>query len=251
MTQLDPSSDALTRTIRASFWRGARAGLPFNAAVIPFGLLFGVVAADAGFDLLQAMAMSILVLAGASSLTAIELLTQQAPVFIVLLTAAAVNLRMAMYSASLAPHISSGPFWQRAAAAYLMVDHAYALSIVDYEARPDAPVRAKLAYYLGVCLASVPSWFVACFVGALVGTQMPAELGLDYAGVVMFVSLFAPAVRGLPKIAALIVAMSGSLLLAWMPYALGVLVAASIGMATGALVEVALQRRASQKGPST
>ncbi len=230
--------------IRWTFWQGFRAGLPFNAAVIPFGLLFGVVAADAGFDILQTMSMSILVLAGASSLTAIELLTQNAPVFIVLLTASAVNLRMAMYSASLAPHISKGPLWQRALAAYLMVDHAYALSIANYESKPAAPVRAKLAYYLGVVLASVPSWYFACLIGALVGAQMPASLGLDFAGVVMFVSLFAPAVRGLPKVIAMAVAVCGSLLLAWIPYSLGVLIAACFGMLAGALCEAALRGQA-------
>ncbi len=243
MTQSPHQTGDASALIRWTFWNGFRAGLPFNAAVVPFGLLFGVVAADAGFDILQAMAMSILVLAGASSLTAIELLTQQAPVFIVLLTAAAVNLRMAMYSASLAPHISSGPLWQRALAAYLMVDHAYALSIVEYEARPDAPVRAKLGYYMGVVAASVPLWYVACLIGAMVGAQMPASLGLDFAGVVMFVSLFAPSVRGLPKVVAMLVAVTGSLLLAWIPYSLGVLIAASFGMIAGALCEGALKRR--------
>lgn len=247
MTQAPLKDGEEAALIRWTFWQGFRAGLPFNAAVIPFGLLFGVVAADAGFDVLQAMAMSILVLAGASSLTAIELLTQHAPVFIVLLTAAAVNLRMAMYSASLAPHISKGPLWQRALAAYLMVDHAYALSIVEYEARPDAPVRAKLAYYIGVVVASVPSWYVACLIGALVGAQMPASLGLDFAGVVMFVSLFAPSVRGLPKVVAMFVAVAGSLLLAWIPYSLGVLIAASVGMAAGASCEVALARHKTRR----
>ena len=52
-------------TARTAFWRGFRDGAPFTVIVVPFALLFGVVARDAGLDVLQTMSMSVLVIAGA------------------------------------------------------------------------------------------------------------------------------------------------------------------------------------------
>ena len=72
---------------------------------IPFGLLFGVVARDAGLDMSAIMGMSTLVIAGASQYAAIAQMQDNAPAIFVVLTGLAVNLRMAIYSASLAPHL--------------------------------------------------------------------------------------------------------------------------------------------------
>ena len=86
-------------TPRQAFWRGYLDCAPFIVIVVPYSMLFGVVARDAGLDLLQTMSMTVLVIAGASQFTALALLQDQAPVFIALLTALAVNLRMAEYIA--------------------------------------------------------------------------------------------------------------------------------------------------------
>ena len=67
---------------------------------------------------------SLVVIAGAAQFTALQLLQEEAPTVIVLISALAVNLRMAMYSASLTPYIGSAPLWQRAFAAYLTVDQS-------------------------------------------------------------------------------------------------------------------------------
>ena len=92
-------------------------------------MLFGVVARDAGLDILQTIAMSVLVIAGASQFTAPALLQDQAPVFVALATALAVNLRMAMYSAALVPQIGHARLGLRAIMAYLMVDQAFAVAV--------------------------------------------------------------------------------------------------------------------------
>lgn len=42
---------------------------PFLLVIVPFGLLFGVVASNAGFDLAEVMGFTVLVLAGASQFT--------------------------------------------------------------------------------------------------------------------------------------------------------------------------------------
>ncbi|HVG48797.1 MAG TPA: AzlC family ABC transporter permease, partial [Rubellimicrobium sp.] len=127
-----PSSPA-----RSPLAQGVRDGLPFLAALAPFGLLFGVASAEAGLGLGAAMGFSGGVIAGASQFTALSLIHEGAPALIVVVTALAVNLRMAMYSAALAPYLGGAPLWQRALAAYALFDSSYACASQAYARNPD------------------------------------------------------------------------------------------------------------------
>ncbi len=75
-----------------AFWRGYVDCSPFILIVIPYSMLFGVVALYAGLDIIQTMATTVLVITGAAQFTALALLQEQAPVFVVLLAALTVNL---------------------------------------------------------------------------------------------------------------------------------------------------------------
>lgn len=229
---------------KSAFWSGFRDGSPFILIVIPFALLFGVISIDAGLDLVETMSMSILVVAGAAQFTAISLLLDHAPTFIVLLTALAVNLRMAMYSAALVPHLGKNPFWLRALMAYFMVDQAFAVAFKKYEEMPEMTGPRKVAYYFGCLAPIVPLWYVFSFVGAIAGRAIPAELSLDFAIPICFIALTAPMMRSLPHFLAALVSVTATLALIWVPYSLGLIIAALLAMMAGAEVERQLKNRA-------
>jgi predicted branched-subunit amino acid permease len=130
------------------FLRGLRDGAPFLLVIVPFSMLFGVVATEAGLTVVESMGFSVLVIAGASQFAAIALMADNAPTLIVLATALAVNLRMAMYSAALVPHLGAAPLWQRALISYLLVDQSYAASILEYERRPEMTLAHRLSYFV-------------------------------------------------------------------------------------------------------
>src|SRR6056297_2153219 len=136
-------------TVRGAFLLGLRLSAPFLLVVCPFSLLFGVVATEAGLNLAQVMGFTVLVIAGAAQLTALQLMTENAPTLVVLASALAVNLRMAMYSASLAPWIGAAPLWQRALAAYFLVDQSYAISLSTYEGAPRMSMAQRMAVFFG------------------------------------------------------------------------------------------------------
>lgn len=228
----------------ATMRRGFRDGLPFLAVIVPFSLLFGVVARDAGLDVLQVFAMSAIVIAGAAQFTALGLMQEGAPVLVVVLAALVVNLRMAMYSAAMVPHVGSAPRWQRMLLAYAMVDVAFAAAVAEYDRRPAMTTRQKTAYYFGNVLSICPVWYGCTVAGALLGRAIPASLSPDFAVPVCFIALLAPMLRSLPHVAAAGVSVAGALAFAWVPWNLGLLVAAAMAMATGAWVELALARRA-------
>ncbi|MFN4100288.1 MAG: AzlC family ABC transporter permease [Pararhodobacter sp.] len=231
-------------TPRRAFWQGIRNGGPLILIVGPFALVFGVIATEAGLNVLQTMAFSIAVIAGAAQLTAVQLMTENAPVVIILITALAVNLRMAMYSASLTPHLGSAPVWQRALIAYLMVDQAYAVSILRYEQETEWTTPVKVAYYLGAVLLICPAWYLGTFAGAVLGSQIPDSIPIAAAVPIAFIALVGPMLRTLAHVAAAFVSVAGALVLAFLPYNLGLLAAALAAMATGAAVEVWMKRRA-------
>ena len=162
-----------TETTKSIFLTGAREASPFILVVGPFGLLFGVVATEAGLNVLETMTFSILVIAGAAQLTALQLMTENAPAIIVIISALAVNLRMAMYSASLAPYIGPAPLWQRALAAYFLVDQSYGLAAVKYETEPAWTVRQRMAYFFGTIAPVCPFWYLSTLAGALIGSSVP------------------------------------------------------------------------------
>jgi len=228
---------------KSAFWSGFRDGSPFILVVVPFALLFGVIATEAGLDLVETMSMTVMVIAGAAQFTAISLMQDHAPTFIVLLTALAVNLRMAMYSAALVPHLGKAPLWVRALMSYFMVDQAFAVAFKKYEEMPELPVRLKVIYYFGSLTPIVPLWYLFSYVGAVLGGQIPPEFALDFAIPITFIALTAPMMRSLPHFIAALVSIIAALALVWVPYNLGLIIAATLAMISGAQVEVWLKRR--------
>ncbi len=228
---------------KSAYWAGFRSGSPFVLVVGPFALLFGVVATNAGLDLVETMTMTVLVIAGASQFTALSLMQEHAPTFIVLATALAVNLRLAMYSAAMVPHLGRAPRWLRMLTAYLLLDQVFAVAITRYEERPDMSMGEKIAYFLGAASPIVPLWYLFSWVGAVAGKAIPPQYALDFAVPITFIALVAPMLRSLPHVAAALVSVIAALALAGLPFDMGLIVAALLAMMTGAQVERLIARR--------
>ena len=237
------SDDLYPVPLRRVFLQGLRGSLPFLLVVIPFGMVFGVVATEAGLTLAQTMGFTVGVFAGASQLAALQLMTENAPVLIVMATALAVNLRLAMYSAALAPYLGAAPVWQRALVAFLLVDQSYAQAHAKYEATPQMPVVARIAFYLGSVTLIIPLWCVASYLGAVLGDLIPAGLPVDFAVPITFLAVIAPMLRSLAHVASAITSVLGVLVFAGLPFNLGLLVAAALAMMVGAQVELWVARQ--------
>ena len=226
-----------TGDLRSSYLRGLRDGAPFILVIAPFAMVFGVLAKSAGLNVIEALAFSVAVIAGAAQFTALQLMQDQAPTLVVLASALAVNLRMAMYSASLTPYLGHLPLWKRGVVAYFLVDQAYALAIVKYEREPEMTNGERFAYFVGTVTPICPLWYGFTVIGAMVGAQISLETGLDFAMPIAFLALIGPALRTGAHGAAALVASVSALLFAFLPYNLGLLVAALLGMMAGAEIE--------------
>ncbi|MDU8913473.1 AzlC family ABC transporter permease [Aestuariicoccus sp. MJ-SS9] len=226
----------------SSYWRGVRDGLPFLIVVIPFAMLFGVLATEAGLNMLETLSFSVVVIAGAAQFTALQLMTENAPTWVVLASALAVNMRMAMYSASLTPHLGAAPLWQRAIAAYFLVDQTYAGSLLEYEKRPDMTLPEKLGYFFGIVTPICFPWYVATFVGAWLGAAIPTEMGLDFALPIAFLAMIGPLLRTPAHMAAAFTGASVALLAAGLPWNTGLIAGGIAGMIAGAETERRIEK---------
>lgn len=230
-------------TTKSAFLAGVRDGLPFIVMVVPFAMLFGVVAIEAGLTLAQTMGFTILVIAGASQFAALQLMVENAAIGFILLAALAVNLRMAMYSAALAPHLGGAPLWQRLLVGYLNFDQSYMASVARYDDTLDMPLSDKVAFFLGVAAAITPFWCSFTLVGALIGAAIPESYQIEFIIPIAFLSMVAPMIKSLAHVAAAFVSAVVALLLVWMPSGSGLLVAAVCAMGTGVMVETWMEGR--------
>lgn len=230
-------------SIKSAYWKGFRDATPFIVVIVPFSILFGVVATEAGLSVFEVMTMSVLVIAGAAQFTALQLMNEHAPTVVVLASALAVNLRMAMYSASLTPHLGAAPTWQRAIMAYFIVDQSYALSVLKFETQPDMTLGERVAYFAGTVSPVCPNWYLFTLVGALVGQSIPQGLALDFAVPITFLAMIGPMLRTGAHVVAALVSVTLALCFAWVPYNLGLMIAGIGGMMAGAQAELVIARR--------
>ena len=230
-------------TRKSPYLQGLLAGLPFVFVVGPFAALFGLIATEAGLSVFETLAFSVVVIAGAAQLTALQLMQENAPTVIALASALAVNLRMAMYSASLTPYLGAAPLWQRAFCAYLLVDQSYVVGIAKFEAEPEMTIPARVAFFLGSVTPVISFWYLFSMLGALLGKQIPESWALDFAIPITFIAMIAPMFRTPAHVVAAFTAVLVSLPATQIPYSLGLMVAGVAGMMAGAQTELWLARK--------
>lgn len=226
---------------RSELRAGARASAPMLAAVIPFGLVAGAAPAAAGFGVLPALGMSTIIFAGASQLALTDVLADGGSALVAAMAAWTINLRILLYSASLAPYLTHEPLRRRLFAAYVTVDQNYALS-VSHWANPG--VRPDASYHIGAGLLLGTAWVVCTVIGAFVGASLPEDLPLDFAVPLVFLVLLVPVLTTKPAWAA--AAGGGGLAVLSAELGAGhwaVMIGAVTGIALGALIEWRLEER--------
>lgn len=227
------------RSPRSEFVAGVRAELPLMLGVIPFGMIYGVLAMGAGLPVGAAMAMSSIVFAGSAQFVGVQLIRSGVPGMVIVFTTFIVNLRHMLYSASVAPHFARlSPRWKWLLA-YLLTDEAYAVAITRYNQAAAAATdfANKHWYFLGAGLTLWVTWQISTAVGIFLGAQIPASWSLDFTLALTFIALVAPALRDRPSMAAALSAGVIAVLAADLPYKLGLMVAAIGGIAIGLWVE--------------
>lgn len=187
---------------RAAFARGFRAMVPLWLGVVPFGIVYAVLARDAGLSLVETQALSVLVFAGSAQISAVGLFGTGAAALEIVSTTFLLNVRHVLYGLSLGRRVPLRG-WRRPTAAYFLTDEAFGVVAGRNE--------RTFAFLLGVELSLFLTWNLATLAGAVAGTAVtdPGELGLDLVFPLAFLALLVPLVR--TRVELVVAAVSGAL----------------------------------------
>jgi len=223
-----------------AFWLGARAEIPLLIGVFPFGMIYGILALEAGLSPAAAQAMSSIVFAGSAQFITTQLLSASAPGLVIVLTIALVNLRHALYSASIAPYTRHLTGAWKALLAYLLTDEAYAVTILNYQrlnGLSEEKQKSGHWYFLGAGLALWSIWQLSTAAGVFLGAVVPPTWSLEFTLPLTFIALVVPALKDRPTVAAAVCAGLVALLAYSLPYRIGLILAALCGIVTGMVLE--------------
>ncbi len=148
-------------------------------SALGFGFVFGLTARAKGdFSPIEAMAMSLIAFAGAAQFAAIGYVAAGLSWPLIALLTFLLNARHVLYSAALAPWFRGRSFVERALAAQLLTDEAFALSIAHFRrlGRFDG-----FGYWYAAIGTTLIPWNVATFAGVMLGATIvePNRFGID------------------------------------------------------------------------
>ena len=226
------------------FWAGIRATFPLVVGAIPFGIIFGAVAIASGISPAAAMAMSAIVFAGSAQFIAAGLVAGGAGLLIIILTTFVVNLRHALYSVSLAPHMKHLPQYWLLPLGFWLTDESFVVVIERYN-RPDSN-PFKHWFFFGSALFMYLNWQICTYIGVRAGQAIPnpESWGLEYALVVTFLGMLIFMLRSRPTVICVLVAGCAALLFHNLPNQLGLIVATVLGVGAG-LLSARMEKRTS------
>jgi len=224
---------------RSEFIAGIKAEMPILLGVVPFGMIYGVLALDAGLSPLQTQAMSFIVFAGSAQFIMAQLFALNTPALVIVITAFLVNLRHGLYSASVSPFVKHLPVRWRQVLAYFLTDEAYAVTIVHYRQKDESSEQRsyKHWFFLGSGLALWTTWQISTAVGILAGTLIPESWPLVFFIPLTFIALVVPNLEDWPSVLAALTGGVISIVAFDLPFRLGLIVASFAGIAAGMLFE--------------
>ncbi len=199
---------------RAGILEGVRQAWPLGVSVGAYGLVFGVLARQAGLSTLEAVLMSALVYAGSAQFVVLGLWASPLPIATMILTTLIVNARHILMGAVMRPILDGMARPRAYLAAFFMTDESWALTMGEA-----AKGRGRSSFFIGAGLTVYVAWFSATLIGSLAGSAIddPTRWGLDFAFTAVFIALLVRLWNGaadlLPWLAAAAVALLAAHLL--------------------------------------
>ena len=216
---------------------GVRETLIIVPSYLPFALVCGIAAVNAGLILPSALALPGLVYGGSSQAVLTQFLQSASSLWVAVLSGLVVNLRMAVYSAAMAPRLRHLSLPRRMLGAFFLVDNAFAFMEQRRLDQPQESNNQLLAYYAGLTCVLWPAWIAFCVLGSLAGSVIPASWQLDFAIPLAFIATLSTTVRSMPLFAAAVAGAVASVALFALPLKLGMIAACMLGLLAGLIVE--------------
>ena len=168
--------------------------LPMSLAAATYGLAFGLLASQSGFNNFQTISMSALVFGGSSQLVAMDQLALGVGPSAAIIAGAALNMRILLITASLESVMRDRSWWQIGLGTFLATDASVALMQTAKYRR----MTNSYWYFFGGGASLYLVWIVVTTIGAFLssGVPDPELVGLDFAIIAIFVAILPGMWRG-------------------------------------------------------
>ena len=201
---------------------------PLMIPVVPFGLIFGILAIDIGFSPLATMGMSVIIFGGASQIVLLQLFSGGASSLVIISSVGAVNSRHLLYGAVVSEHLSDLKLIWKIIISYFLIDQAFARSNEYFKKNND---KNRYFHLIGGGVTCWVIWQSTTFLGIILGAAIPEKLGLSFAIPLTFLALL---VNDFRKFINVIVIISSGLVATlgynYIPYKAYVITAALTGL---------------------
>lgn len=215
--------------------------MPATLGNLVWGIITGVAMVKAKMTVVEAIGMTILVFAGSAQLAVLPLLLLDAPLGIILLTAAIVNLRFVIYAATLAPHFAALSRFRRLVLGYFGGDISFVVFMQRVTLEPERPYPQ--AFYLGCALGPWFIWELGSMIGIALGAGIPPDWGLEFGGTLALLALTIPLIQSWPSAIGVVAAATSSIAWVHWPYRVGLVCAVLTGIAFAMATESIQARR--------
>ncbi|TRY14435.1 AzlC family ABC transporter permease [Shewanella hanedai] len=225
------SEQTVTSSKLDAFFKGSLMILPLTIAVIPWGILAGSFALDAGLSPLESQAMSAIVFAGAAQLVAVGMIKSGIGLTSILITTLLITSRHFLYGMAMREQISPMPLKWRLTLGFLLTDELFAIANQGKQHKLDPwfAFGGGFSFYVG--------WNIATAAGIIAGQSLPNldSWGLDFAIAATFIAIVIPSVKKPSILLCVLVSLVSSLMCVLLDIQGGLLIAALLGMASGTL----------------
>ena len=210
------------------FLKGVIDVSPLMIPVVPFGLIFGVLAIDVGFTPLETMGMSLIIFGGASQIVLLQLFSGGASSLVIISSVGAVNSRHLLYGAVVSEHLSDLKLIWKIIISYFLIDQAFARSNEYFKQNKN---ENKYFHLVGGGATCWIIWQSTTFLGIILGAAIPEKLGLSFAIPLTFLALLINDFRKFVNVFVIIVSgLVATLGYNIIPFKAYVIVAALIGL---------------------
>jgi 4-azaleucine resistance transporter AzlC len=224
-------------TRRSEFFAGVRHTFPLVVGAIPFAVIFGALSDSSGISPAGTMGLSLFVFAGSAQFIGVSLWSGGAAGWVIIFTTFIVNLRHALYSATLAPHMKHLPQRWLLPLGFWLTDETFVVVVQRYNHDDHSPF--KHWYHLGSSVFMYVNWVIWTLIGLVAGQTIPdlQNWGLDFALYVTFIGMLIPLIKNRPLLVSAVVAGLSAVLFHSLPNQMGLIVAALLGVAAGVIAE--------------
>ena len=213
---------------------------PLMIPVVPFGLIFGVLAIDIGFSPVETMAMSLIIFGGASQIVLLQLFSGGASSLVIISSVGAVNSRHLLYGAVVSEHLSDLKLVWKIIISYFLIDQAFAISNDYLKKNKDSNRYFHLVGGGATCWVI---WQSTTLLGIILGAAIPEKLGLSFAVPLTFLALLVNDFRKFINVIVIIISgLVATLGYNYIPFKAYVIVAALAGLITAMILTTKMKK---------